>query len=1168
MNRLVSTFAALSLLGLDAAAAPVVWTDVAPTLGIAGEVGALGSGVGTGVALLDLDGDGDLDLGHAPTGGLPRVWRQTEAGWIKDDSLLAVQVGKEETGGITAFDMDRDGDDDVLLLRDGPDVLFRNDGGTLTDVSATHLPHEGWWGVSAAVGDIDGDGDDDVYVGNYISGQQFPAHFGSPNALLLNDGQGRFTDVAAVAGVTGRGCTLAVMMLDVDGDLDLDLIEVNDFGQFSPRNAYYSNDGPDADGQLRFSERGAELGLADRLYGMGIAVTDLGESEERPAFAMSSIGRPSLRARSVGGHYDDVTEGLGAAVVWSPEGYQVTWTPLFTDLNADGRDDLFFSGGYIAAASFIKNAKVMPHVLLAAQPDGSFALDPPDVVFPLTPNNFARGATIGDLDGDGRPELVIAHADGRLSVMRRDSGAVPLRVRARATETGPSASGLLLTATCNGESRRFHKPGGGPLASRPALDLHVSIPGCPAGAAVGLRARWPSGTTTLHDAVMGASTTLTEPDWIVATSDGSMTLTPRDAAGQLVNAGLTLSRADHGTDVPTTWTGAEWTTTAPDSTRLVLTIAGLPWPVAITTTAPSHSLWTQPQHLVAGKGVQLRVRVPEGQAPESFVLTADGATLSTGLDEGELTAEYLPSATGTVTLAVAAADAPVAPLASWVRPVAAPFDPAFSRSRMGGRLQLPSTEAKSMNAVVLLRDVNGAAPVMGSLTYTLDVDGVPVDKLTLNTNGGQALASFPLSAIAPGAIMQLRIDGQALGPAQPLTVLASADELPAEISASLSECGVSMATAYADGVDTLTALVFLRDHYGNPIPTDGPPPSLVPALGASVDSPEKWSADDRHQIVVRTGTEPGLAQHRVLLNGVDLGVVCEVEVLPAPAPPTALSAALSTFTVLPDKLPMASTAEAEVRFTPRLPNGRVVGSAVPMAITTSIGGIEELRYAGVGVWLATWTPSALPGDGAITASAAPGAFEMSVPVRVFDPLAPPWVDDLSGDVETGDAETGDAETGDVGAGGVGAGDTDDGDPVEDVATGDDPGDTVSEIDVDGDAATPMDAPEPVETSDDLEGDGDANHIPDATGLDAQSVVEDASVAGDTMTTEDAASVVRADDAQSDDVGAGDVRPGFTTGDGGCASGSTHRNHGGLLVAMLALTAILWRRRRMRRPNNR
>ena len=226
-------------------------------------------------------------------------------------------------------------------------------------------------------------------------------------------------------------------------------------------------------------------------------------------------------------------------------------------------------------------------------------------------------------------------------------------------------------------------------------------------------------------------------------------------------------------------------------------------------------------------------------------------------------------------------------------------------------------------------------------------------------------------------------------------------------------------------------------------------------------------------------------------------------------------------------------------------------------------GIEELRYAGVGVWLATWTPSALPGDGAITASAAPGAFEMSVPVRVFDPLAPPWEDDLSGDVETGDAETGD-----VGAGGVGAGDTDDGDPVDDVATGDDPGDTVSEIDVDGDAATPMDAPEPVETSDDLEGDGDANHTPDATGLDAQSVVEDASVAGDTMTTEDAASVVRADDAQSDDVGTGDVRPGFTTGDGGCASGSTHRNHGGLLVATLALTAILWRRRRMRRPNNR
>ncbi|MBT9561141.1 MAG: VCBS repeat-containing protein [Myxococcales bacterium] len=1152
MSRLASTAALLALLLDNAVAAPIVWSDVAPALGLAGEVGALGSGVGTGVALIDVDGDGDLDLGHAPTGGLPRIWRQSEAGWVQGESLLEAQVGKEETGGITAFDMDGDGDDDVLLLRDGPDVLLRNDAGTLVDVSATHLPRESWWGVSAAVGDIDGDGDDDVYVGNYISGQQFPAHFGSPNALLLNDGHGRFTDVAATAGVTGRGCTLAVMMVDVDGDLDLDLLEVNDFGQFSPRNAYYRNDGPDADGQLHFSERGAEAGLADRLYGMGIAVADLGGPSELPLFAMSSIGRPALRARSVVGHYDDVTEVKGAAVVWSPEGYQVTWTPLFTDLNADGRDDLFYSGGYIASASFIKNAKVMPHVLLGARPDGTFELDPKGVIFPLTPGNFARGATLGDLDGDGRPEVVMAHADGRLSVMHRDAGPVPLRVRAHATETGPSASGLLLTATCNGQTRRVHHVGGGPFASRPSLDLWVSLPECPAGAAVDLRARWPSGTTTTHAAMMGDSLTLSEPDWITWTDD-SVTLTPRGADGQVVNAGLVLHRADDGAEVPTIWTGTAWTATIAPPTRLVLTIGGQRWPVAIGEAPPTPTLWTQPQHLIAGKGVRLRVRVPGATTLETWVLTADGVALPTTVEGGELTTELMLSDVSHVTFAVAPSSSPDVPLAVWERPVLPPFDPAFSRSRVGGRLQLPTTDAKSMNAVVLLRDRNGIAPVMTSLTYTLDVDGVPVSNLTLNTNGGQALATFPLSAIAPGAVMQLRVNGEALGPAQPLTVLASTDDLPAEVSPTLSECGMSMATAYADGLDTLTALVFLRDHYGNPIPTDGPPPTLAPALGASVDSPETWSADDRHQIVVRSGTLSGLAQHRVLLNGVDLGVICEVLVLPAPAPPESLSAELSTFTVLPDKLPMASTAEAEVRLTPRLPNGRVVGSSAPITLTTSIGGIEELRYAGVGVWLATWTPSALPGDGAITASAAPGGFTMSLPVRVFDPLAPPGGDDVGGDVNDGDAA--EPDEGDTATGDAVEGDTVEGDTVEVVDEVEPIGDAGSSGDPSTDVAGPVETPGEDDTWEDTGAEGTSPNAEAALEVDEV----DGGAEGDVTTTTD----VTSSDAGALDTRVGDASPGPVASDGGCRSVPRRRTQSGLMAVITALGVVVWRRRRER-----
>ena len=98
------------------------------------------------------------------------------------------------------------------------DSLYHNNGdGTFTDVARAAGIEESGWGLAGAWGDYDGDGDPDVYVGN---------EFGT-NALYRNNGDGTFTDVAAPAGVLDRGAAMGVAWGDVDNDGDLDLYVSN-----------------------------------------------------------------------------------------------------------------------------------------------------------------------------------------------------------------------------------------------------------------------------------------------------------------------------------------------------------------------------------------------------------------------------------------------------------------------------------------------------------------------------------------------------------------------------------------------------------------------------------------------------------------------------------------------------------------------------------------------------------------------------------------------------------------------------------------------------------------------------------------------------------------------------------------------------------------------------
>jgi hypothetical protein len=204
-------------------------------------------GYGMGVAAADYDNDGNVDLLITSYSYGELLLRNTGDRFenVTESARIQPQGGWSTSAGF--FDMDADGDLDLYVARYVdytranalrcyanrihiyctpvlyaalPDRLLENNGdGTFTDVSTVRgLPAEACKGLAVGIGDIDQDGDVDVYVGNDTS----------RNFLLINDGKGHFTDIGQPSGVaySETGVEEASMGADFSDFDDDDLIDI------------------------------------------------------------------------------------------------------------------------------------------------------------------------------------------------------------------------------------------------------------------------------------------------------------------------------------------------------------------------------------------------------------------------------------------------------------------------------------------------------------------------------------------------------------------------------------------------------------------------------------------------------------------------------------------------------------------------------------------------------------------------------------------------------------------------------------------------------------------------------------------------------------------------------------------------------------------------------
>jgi len=167
----------------------------------------------------DLDGDRDLDLVFG-CDGAEHVMVNDGHGTFSDGTFGPLAAARDVTQDVALGDVDRDGDPDLLVGNEDGNRLYLNTRGVFTDatdrIPPPPTPEET---RNADLGDADGDGDLDVFFSNVTFSGKDPQ-----GRLLLNDGQGRFTDVTAARLPRMTWSTMDGDFVDVDHDGDLDLV--------------------------------------------------------------------------------------------------------------------------------------------------------------------------------------------------------------------------------------------------------------------------------------------------------------------------------------------------------------------------------------------------------------------------------------------------------------------------------------------------------------------------------------------------------------------------------------------------------------------------------------------------------------------------------------------------------------------------------------------------------------------------------------------------------------------------------------------------------------------------------------------------------------------------------------------------------------------------------
>ena len=403
-----------------------------------------------GVALLDYDGDGYLDVYFVNGAAIPSLKKESAAYWNRlfhnngdgtftDVTEKAGVAGAGYGMGAAVGDYDNDGRPDLFVANVTGNQLFHNNGdGTFTDVTekagVAGAEKDGvkMWSAGAGWFDYNNDGRLDLFVVNYCKWkvnedpycaikagvraychpkEYAPLH----NTLYRNNGDGTFTDVSVETGIAAaEGKGMSVSFADYDGDGYIDAFVANDT---TPNLLFHNLGGK------RFEEVGLAAGVAyapdgGALSGMGADFRDV-DNDGQPDIWHTAVEHETfpLYLNRGKGNFADLTVASGLAKL---TGGLSGWSNGMVDFDNDGWKDLF-----VARSNVMDNISELDPGRRFPESNSIFrnlGNDKFEDASAAAGADFGRGAVnrgaaFGDLDNDGRMDVVVSVLGGEAKLL-------------------------------------------------------------------------------------------------------------------------------------------------------------------------------------------------------------------------------------------------------------------------------------------------------------------------------------------------------------------------------------------------------------------------------------------------------------------------------------------------------------------------------------------------------------------------------------------------------------------------------------------------------------------------------------------------------------------------------------------------------------------------------
>ena len=400
--------------------------------------------MGSGGALLDFDGDGYLDLFVVAGSSIPprddeesrsRLYRNRRDGAFEDVTRASRLQIRTYGMGAAAGDYDNDGDPDLYVAGYPRSYLFQNQGdGRFRDVSReAGVENAGHWGSSAGFFDYDRDGLLDLFVCNYVAydpGRETPCHTaGRRNYCHPTTFE---TDASVLYRNQGNGRFQDRSESSGIGGVGGKALGVA-FTDLEPDgypDVFVANDTV-ADFLFRnnrdgtFQEVGFDQGVAldengHPRAGMGVDFGDYDGDGRMDLIVTNFADEGNALFRRAGDYFNEVTYQSG---ILEKSYVKVGFGARFFDYDNDGDLDAFVANGHIDPTINQLRDYVFfrQENLLYENRNGSFRECSSEAGAWSQVRDLSRGAVFGDLDNDGDVDIVVTNNGGPVNLLRNDS---------------------------------------------------------------------------------------------------------------------------------------------------------------------------------------------------------------------------------------------------------------------------------------------------------------------------------------------------------------------------------------------------------------------------------------------------------------------------------------------------------------------------------------------------------------------------------------------------------------------------------------------------------------------------------------------------------------------------------------------------------------------------